>query len=288
MVRNMPAMTHHYSHSHQDPWRDFPDVLAENLVLEATLNEPLLHSVLEEAAAALDRAPATVLDLGSGTGAGTVALAQRFPGARVHALDVSPKLLGHVRAAVVDAGVGERVEPHEVDLDGGWAATVPRNVDLVWSALTLHHVADPAVVLRQIFDSLRPGGVFVLTELTGETAFEPADLGGGGAGLRDRLAELTAAHGHHGGGEWQNLLRDAGFVSVRRHDREFIARADSAEGARYLAIQLRGQRGRLAERLSDEELAGLDAAIAALGDGASPLSLTSGREVWVAVRPTAG
>lgn len=269
-------MTHHHAHSSHNPWKDLPDDLAQNLELEATLNQPLVDAVLERAAGALNRAPETIIDLGSGTGAGTIALARKFPDTRVHALDVSATLLDRVKTASREAGVAERVDRHEVDLSSNWPALVPGDVDLIWSSLTLHHLPSPEQVLQQIFESLRPGGLLVLTELTGETTFKPA-----GFGL------INPGQDHHAGTDWQSLLEGAGFSPVDRHDHDFLAQANTPEGARYLGIQLRSRRHQLGQDLDAEDLAGLDAVIESLEHGTSSLSMTSGRAVWVAARPLA-
>jgi SAM-dependent methyltransferase len=210
-----------------------------------------------------------------------VALAQRFPTARVHALDVSEELLAHVRDAAAEAEVADRVEARRVDLNEDWPAELPSDVDLVWAALSLHHLDDPATALRRAYSVLRPGGVLVLTELAGEPRFAPVDLGSGLTALHERIQAARAAHGH-ARTDWPELLVDAGFSPAEQHDHELIVDATTAEGAQYLEHRLRAHGD---DALGDDDQAALEMTIASLQDGTSPISHRSGRTVWVAVRP---
>ncbi|MEE6286290.1 FAD-dependent oxidoreductase [Georgenia sp. MJ173] len=277
-------MTPHELHPSQGPWHDLPAGFADYLDLEARLSAPARSTALGRAALALDAAPSHIVDLGSGTGADAVALARRFPASRVHALDVSRELLDRVASAAVAAGVADQIEEHRVDLNDDWSSEIPTGVDLAWAALTLHHVGDPVAVLQQVFASLRPGGVFVLTELTGEARLTPVELGTGRAGLQDRITRALS-HRPHTNANWSRLLADAGFDVVESHEHDFVARADTADGARYLEMQLRAQRERLVHEVTDDDLAALDAVIDALETGTSEISSSSGHTVWIAVRP---
>src|SRR5690606_15045056 len=154
---------------------------------------PVRNAVFDLAARALDAAPEQIIDFGSGTGADAVALAERFPDARVHALDVSADLLERVASAAGQAGVAERIEGHLVDRNNDCTAGGPQQVRLAWASLPMHHLSDPAPTLGQVFASLTPRGVFVLTELAGEERHAP---------------------------DWSTLLAQAGFASVERHEHE--------------------------------------------------------------------
>lgn len=281
-------MTHehsHHPHPGHAPWSELPEGFADYLELEATLSEPVLNAALDEASAASAAEPSFIVDLGAGTGAGTIALASRFPNAQVHSIDISAELLERLDASSAAAGVADRVEAHLADLDGGWPAALPGGADLVWAALSLHHVSDPARVLRQAFEVLRPGGVLVLTETTDRPRFDPGDLGSGRDGLQERLTVRSAEHGPPASADWSAMLGESGFALMRHHESALTVSASSDDGARYLAMHLRSHRGRLAETLSVEDLAGLDAAIEDIEAGTSELSMASGRAVWVAARP---
>ncbi|SJM69334.1 Thioredoxin reductase [Frigoribacterium sp. JB110] len=227
----------------------------------------------------------TVLDLGSGTGAGTVALARRFPHAQVHGLDLSTELLDRLTGAAAAAGVADRVHAHQVDLDEDWTNVVPSGVDVVWASLSLHHVADPLQVLRRALSVLRPGGVLVATEMRGSIALTPDDLGTGREGLADRVAEGLAALGYPSTADWTVPLAEAGFAPTQLELADLTVAGDSAEGAAYVATQISAWRNSLARWMSSEDLVALEAAKHEVSAGSSPVTATSGRAVWVAVRP---
>jgi ubiquinone/menaquinone biosynthesis C-methylase UbiE len=288
----MTPHAHEHDAHHRRPRQDAtpgPDAgQAELLDLDAVVGASVLASALDGASRALGSSPASIVDLGAGTGTGTLALANRFPAARIRSLDASRGMLDRLEAAVATAGVAGRVEAIEVDLDADWPNVVPEAVDLAWAALSLHHVADPVQTLGQVLDLLRPGGVLVVIEMTGVTTYAPGDLGTGLDGLGERLVRALEARGYPATGEWTDALTAAGFDPVQRQESTFTASGQTSEGARYLALQLGLIRDHLSGSLAPDDLDALSSAVAALDGGRSETSLTSGRAIWVAVRPLAG
>lgn len=291
LVRMSTNSHHHSSYAdthdrNRQPWHSLPKGFADYLALEARLSEPVRSAALSQVAMVANAEPSVILDLGSGTGADTVALAQRFPGARVHALDVSEELLQGVAGVVAVAGVADRVERHRSDLDGDWPPEVSSDVDLVWATLSLHHVDEPEAALRKVYAALRPGGLLVLTELTGDQRFKPGDLGSGSDNVRERL-EAALSRGQHSNPDWIELLASIGFATVERRDVEVVAHASTEYGAEYLKFALSSHRERLAPDLPDDDAAKLDAVIGSLSGGTSTISSHSARTVWIARRPLA-
>lgn len=136
------------------------------------------------------RADQTVLDFGAGTGLLTGRLAPQV--ARVLAVDVSPSMLEQLAAKPELRG---KVEPICQDL---LAAPLGRQVDLVVSAMAMHHVADTAALVRALFAHLVPGGRLAVADLDTEPGtFHPPDAQGVFHHGFDRaaLAELLRAAG---------------------------------------------------------------------------------------------
>lgn len=134
-----------------------------------------------------------VLDFGAGTGLLCSFLAPLVK--RVIAVDVSPSMLDQLAAK---AELGERVETVCRDL---LADPLDRTVDVVVSAMALHHVEDTEGLLQTLHDHLVPGGRIALADLDREDgSFHPPDSQGvhhHGFG-RARLAKQLSGVGFEG------------------------------------------------------------------------------------------
>ncbi|EWC42248.1 malonyl-ACP O-methyltransferase BioC [Pseudomonas stutzeri] len=115
----------------------------------------------------VDRQPACWLDLGSGTGYFSRALATAFPDAEGVALDIAEGMLRHARpqggARHFVAGDAERLPLRE------------GSVELVYSSLALQWCEDFAGVLSEARRVLRPGGTFAFSSLCSGTLQELRD-----------------------------------------------------------------------------------------------------------------
>ncbi|MDO4028909.1 class I SAM-dependent methyltransferase [Clavibacter michiganensis] len=275
-------MTHmHHAHGPADP------SLARMLDLDARI----LHGHQRELTAwvrrlARDTAGRVVVDLGAGTGTGTVALAWRFDRAEVHAVDASAAMLDRVTERAVVDGLADRIRTVHADLDADWPALPP--ADLVWASLVLHEVADPAGLLARVHDGLAPGGLLAVVEMDGPPRFLPdrLDPALGRPGLADRL-DGAVTHGGTGGPshpDWAPWLRDAGLVDVAT--RVFRVDPDPADTIAAAATlpYARAWLARLRDRAADRLDAGDRAALHALLDDDGPHALA--RIPGVALRGT--
>lgn len=111
--------------------------------------------------------PARWLDLGSGTGYFSRALAQRFPHGEGVALDIAEGMLRHARplggAQHYVAGDAENLPLR----DG--------SVELMFSSLAVQWCSDFAAVLAEARRVLQPGGIFAFASLCVGTLYELRD-----------------------------------------------------------------------------------------------------------------
>jgi malonyl-CoA O-methyltransferase len=113
-------------------------------------------------------APRRVLDTGSGPP--QRALGQRYSGAQVIALDFSAEML-----AASDFGWFRRMFqqlPQPVCADLAAIPFAAGSIDLAWSSMVLHWVAEPLAALRELHRVLAPEGLLMFSTLGPDTLRE--------------------------------------------------------------------------------------------------------------------
>jgi tRNA (cmo5U34)-methyltransferase len=112
-----------------------------------------------------------LVDLCCGEGLLARALLERFPRARVLAMDRSPAMLAHARASLAIHGdqgdQGDRLATRPFDLaDRSWR-TFPEPVHAFVSSLAIHHLdgAGKQALFADLAAALAPGGVLVIADL---------------------------------------------------------------------------------------------------------------------------
>lgn len=244
------------SHAHDD------GDLAELLDLDGeVLRGYWTEAVLSVCRAVDGTAPKRVLDLGAGTGVGVIEFVQRCGVAQVIAVDYSPEMLEHIREKALQLGVAERVHTVHADLDDGLPALEP--VDITWAAASMHHLADPDRVLREVFAVTRPGGLVAVAEFGARLRFLPDDLGFGRPGLEARCLAVLAARDHdampHLDSHWAPRLAAAGFTDVTERDFEIaVGPPLTPQGARYARHWLSRMAHGIADQLAPDDLATLE------------------------------
>ena len=256
VARGVPTVapmtsTQHHHHA--------PDGQAEILDLDAEVLAEQLASIT--AWLPVRSAPRRIVDLGAGTGAGTFALLERFPDAHVTTVDSSVDHLQRVREKACRAGVGDRVETVQADLDAEWPDL--GTPDLVWASASLHHVADPGRALGGIRRLLTPGGLLAVVELAGMPRFLPDDAPADRPGLEARCHAAAdrrvAEHVPHRGADWGAVLTTAGYtLEGERTVAVDEERPGSAAVGRYALLVLRRLRQAIGGELHAGDLAALD------------------------------
>jgi SAM-dependent methyltransferase len=272
----------HQNHHGAD---DSTVAMAELLELDAEVLETYLSELTGWLGELTDGDPGRIVDLGSGTGTGAIALARRFARADVTAVDISSQMLHRLSKKVSALGLADRVRGVRADLDEGWPA--PATADLVWAASSLHHMADPDRVLAGVFDALRPGGLLAVTEMDFFPRFLPEDIGVGRPGLE---ARVHAVSNKKPAVDWSDHLARAGFAPVA--ERPFVIDLPAplpSAAAHYAQVCLRQLRSHLDGQLSADDLAALDSVID--GDGPQSvlrredLTVRTTRTTWAVRRP---
>ncbi|MGY4386845.1 class I SAM-dependent methyltransferase [Streptomyces sp. TE12347] len=283
--------THQDTHGHigHDPAAHSGVALAKLLELDGEVLASFFSQLTGLLAEFADPSPDRILDLGSGPGTGSFALARRFPAAHVTAVDVSAQMLHRLSKQASTHGVADRISTVEANIDESWAEFSEGGpYDLVWAAAFMHHVADPARTFARAFEQLRPGGLVAVTEMDFFPLYLPEDTGVGRPGLETRLHAATNTQPPH---EWTDHLRDAGFTLLER--RPFDIRLDATQAGPSLNAYAKGSLAKLrshaTEVLDADDLAALDVLL----DDEEPhsvarrddLSLRTTRTTWIARRP---
>jgi malonyl-CoA O-methyltransferase len=142
------------------------DRASESYDAAAVLHERVRNELLERLPL-FKLQPATVLDLGAGTGMGARALRAAYRGALVIALDAAPGMLREARRR---SGFFKKFACVRAD-----AASLPfatASVDLIFSNLMLQWCNDLKEPLAEVRRVLKPGGLFAFTTFGPDTLKE--------------------------------------------------------------------------------------------------------------------
>lgn len=272
--------SHSHEHSPEDEAR-----MAKLLDLDASVLAEHLAEVtnwVTSNAGAAQR----IADLGSGTGTGTIALAQRFTQGTVYAIDTSASMLERLHNKVATLGLDQRVINVHADLDSHWPEI--DHLDLVWAASSMHHVANPAKTFADVFAALNSGGVFAVIEMDGFPRYMPEDQELGTQGLEARIRAIIDNRGWNKYPDWETDLVAAGFeVEQRVFSYDFAPELDVL--GPYTELMLGNVRKGIADQLSAQDIAIIDALL----DHENPAALVNrndvrlrgARTVWLARKP---
>lgn len=132
------------------------------------------------------------LDVGTGPAQIPIAILQRLPELRFVAVDRSLRMLQQAHQAAEESGVCRRLMVLEAD--GRALPFRNGSFDLVCSNSLLHHLEDPAAVLKEMSRVLRPGGAFLLRDLRRPSWLSfPWHVGWHGRHYEGRMRELFRA-----------------------------------------------------------------------------------------------
>jgi 2-polyprenyl-3-methyl-5-hydroxy-6-metoxy-1,4-benzoquinol methylase len=199
----------------------FHEVMAEesSQTVVAALSDhilPLVPGLAERLAHGID-----VLDVGCGSGRAMIELASNFPASRFVGYDASDEAIGAAQTEASRRGLSNvRFERRDVAAPGERSA-----FDLVTAFDAIHDQAKPDAVLRNIAQALKPGGVFLMQDISGSSHVHHDKTHPFGTFLytiscMHCMSVSLAAGGPGLGAMWGKekalqMLGDAGFGAVR-------------------------------------------------------------------------
>lgn len=162
-----------------------------------------------------------VADVGCGSGAAVLAMAQAYPASTVVGYDIDARSLDRARAKAV----GEELGNAQFEQIGADSIPADPPFDLVTTFDVVHDIAKPREALRNIRNALAPGGTYLMVEPTAGDAIED-NLHPGGAMMYALstlhcLTQSLANDGEGLGAAWgpglaEQYCREAGFSHFRR------------------------------------------------------------------------
>jgi ubiquinone/menaquinone biosynthesis C-methylase UbiE len=137
-----------------DRWADSYD----NSLFQRLIFEPMHRFTLSQATAR-QPGPASILDIGCGTGRLLRRAARRVPDARMTGVDASEEMIRVARASVNGTAPIRFVHGFAEDMPFG-----DESFDLVVTTMSFHHWSDQSLGLREARRVLAPDGTFVLVD----------------------------------------------------------------------------------------------------------------------------
>lgn len=182
----------------------------------------------KQAAAAITKqlpAGGTWLDYGAGTGLLGLVLLDHAD--RLVLADSSAGMCAKARENVASAGLAERVEVCEFDLEKADSPITELNA--VVSMLAFHHIADVPTVIARIYAMLAPGGWVAIVDLDEDGGHFHAHHG------------VRPAHNGFNHDQFASWLTDAGFTQVNVGDGYQMHHKDGSGFSTFCATARRTQ-----------------------------------------------
>lgn len=197
------------------------------------MNGPALRAVAERLLDSLPAPRPTVLDVGSGAGGMSAALAEAMArragpdsAGRLVLVDAVPELLAAAESAAgaVSGVVDVRTVCTDLAGDPAAVADVAGGADLVWASNVAHHLPDQRQAVATLVGWLGDGGCLALAEGGLAMRCLPWDVGVGEPGLQGRLLAAHETWFHRMRTEmegsvrlpvgWNRVLTDLGLTGV--------------------------------------------------------------------------
>ena len=118
---------------------------------------------------------ATILDLGCGTGASTVILAEETASinSQIIAVDLLPEFLGVLQTRIDAKNLNDRIRLDNLSMEN--LPYPPESFDLIWAEGSIYHLGFENGI-RKLRPLLKPGGCIAVSEISWITALRPTEI----------------------------------------------------------------------------------------------------------------
>ncbi len=165
------------------------------------------------------------LDVACGEGLYSADLVARYSGATLVGFDRDPEAIATARTAFANT---PRLSFHLADVHDSLCPVVGEGFDVAFAQFGLTHFKSGELALRQIRDTLRPGGAIMLLDAV-ERCFEyphPA-----GVAFAAAMRAAWRGFGTYAAGDvHEKLLSDAGFVDVTTESQDYVMGGSTPAG----------------------------------------------------------
>jgi len=132
---------------------------------QTTIDAPLSLELITEAAKYITPNATSVLDIGCGAGNYTLKMLTKVPGMNATLIDLSKPMLDKAAERVTEVTKG-KVETIQGDIRE--IELQPESFDIILAGAVLHHLREDKeweAVFKKLFNALRPGGSFWISDL---------------------------------------------------------------------------------------------------------------------------
>ncbi|WP_449373318.1 class I SAM-dependent methyltransferase [Arthrobacter psychrolactophilus] len=173
-IANFPALLQAYRSGGGVPWAVVGDAARDSqAVANKAWYETRLAAALasvEDVHAVLSRPGARILDLGSGYGWSTLALADAYPGAAVVGIDIDEPSILRAQEHARERGLADQAQFLHTDA-AAWQD--PGSADAAFIFEALHDMPFPVSVLQSIRQTVKPDGVVLVMDEAVADTFAP-------------------------------------------------------------------------------------------------------------------
>jgi ubiquinone/menaquinone biosynthesis C-methylase UbiE len=193
----------------------FDEVEQARLVSQAKVLEEKIFEKIDF------NSPKTILEIGSGVGAQTEILLNRYPTAHVTGIELSDIQLNTAKAYLASKFSDEKYTLHQMDAEHMNFAD--NSFDAIYICWVLEHVKHPLNVLKEAFRVLKPDGVIYCTEVqNNHLHLEP--YSSFLMDYWDKYNQLQLAMGGDPfvGVKLGGILHDAGFTHIENYPQHML------------------------------------------------------------------